>query len=544
MSERRSRRCDSMRGASRRKVLFGSSAALLLSSCGALDGFGEDELPPAGTVGKAAFIAPLSGPRASIGQIMRDAASLGGVVAGPLAEIEVIDGGDSDEMAVAAARRAVDGGAKMIAGPLFSGQSRAVAAAVGRGVPVVSLSNDAEIAGGNLFVFGVTADQSARTIFGFAATRGKARVGIVVPPGELGIRFIAAARVAAQGFGLTLGEPVVAGDTAGLIDRLRAASGGTMPDAVFLPVASGPFAAQAAALGGAGVQILGSNQWSTIEPWRTPGLRNAWFSAPDPIRFEAFALAFEEATGQTAGVVGGLAFDAAEMVRLLGRRAQQNAAGLTREAGFDGVVGPYRFLASGQCERGLAVLNVAEGHHDAHRRDLCVRRRAPDAGVTLVEMLVALALFALVGLASFTTLDTIVKARARTEGRLEAVSAIDRTLLLFGRDLAQAAAGTVRGDAGTVQVGPQERTLIWGLVDGAVVRQGADLLRDTTGPEQSLISGVATLRLRYLDAARMWHEAWPVEAADGGLIGVELILERSEASGTIRRIVALAGDGT
>ncbi len=292
---------------------------------------------------------------------MRGAASLGGIISGPLAEVEVVDGGDSDEMAVAAARRAVDGGAKIIAGPLFSGQSRAVAAAVGRNVPVVSLSNDADIAGGNLYVFGVTADQSARAIFGFAATRGLARIGIVVPPGELGVRFIAASRLAAQGFGVTLSEPVVAGDAANIAGRVAGASGGAMPDAVFLPVTSAPFAAQAEALAAAGTQILGSNQWSTIQPWRTPGLRGAWFSAPDPIRFEAFALALEERTGQQAGIVAGLAFDAAEMVRQLGRAAQQNAAGLTRTAGFDGVVGPYRFLSGGQCERGLAVLNVAAG---------------------------------------------------------------------------------------------------------------------------------------------------------------------------------------
>ena len=34
-------------------------------------------------------------------------------------------------------------------------------------------------------------------------------------------------------------------------------------------------------------------------------------------------------------------------------------------------------------------------------------RCATDAGITLVEMLVALAIFALVGVTSFTTLDTI-----------------------------------------------------------------------------------------------------------------------------------------
>jgi hypothetical protein len=45
----------------------------------------------------------------------------------------------------------------------------------------------------------------------------------------------------------------------------------------------------------------------------------------------------------------------------LGRIGQQNRAGLLREGGFDGVLGPYRFTESGQCDRALAVLGVQSG---------------------------------------------------------------------------------------------------------------------------------------------------------------------------------------
>ena len=45
-------------------------------------------------------------------------------------------------------------------------------------------------------------------------------------------------------------------------------------------------------------------------------------------------------------------------------------------------------------------------------------RAGSEAGFTLVEMLVALALFALVGLASFALLETVIRTRDRTEGRL------------------------------------------------------------------------------------------------------------------------------
>ena len=319
------------------------------------------DLPPPGTVGRAALLAPLSGPRSALGQIMLEAASLGGNPTGPTAEVEVRDAGETEESAVAAAQAAVAAGARMLLGPLFSGQSRAVAQAVGGGVPVVALTNDDAIAGGNLFVFGITPRQSARAVLGFASGRGVRRIAVVVPPGEFGARHMAAAQGVAPAFGIALSSPVVTESASGLADAVAAASGGTAPDGVYLPIVGGAFEAQAEALAAAGLQILGSDQWSAIEPFRVPALRGAWFAAPDPIRFEAFALALEERVEAEAGVVAGLAFDAVEMARLLGRLGLQDREGLLREAGFDGVLGPYRFLETGQCERGLAVLNVAEG---------------------------------------------------------------------------------------------------------------------------------------------------------------------------------------
>ncbi|WP_176559404.1 penicillin-binding protein activator [Rubellimicrobium roseum] len=347
--------------ASRRRVLRGLAAASVLPWVAACGRGGEPDLPPPGTVGKAALLAPLSGPSAALGQVMREAASLGGNPVGPMAEVEVLDAGTTDESAVAAARTALANGARMLIGPLFSGQSRAVAAAVGRDVPVVSLSNDSAIAGGNLFVFGLAPVQSAQAVLGFAAARGLRRVAVVVPPGEFGARSAAAAQAVAPSLGLALATPVVTDSAGGLVEAVTAASGGARPDAVYLPVVGRAFAGQAEALAGTGAQLLGSDQWSAIEPYRIPALRGAWFAAPDPIRFEAFALALEERVATEAGIVAGLAFDAVEMARLLGRLGQQDRDGLLREGGFDGVLGPYRFLPSGQCERALAVLNVAEG---------------------------------------------------------------------------------------------------------------------------------------------------------------------------------------
>lgn len=292
---------------------------------------------------------------------MTAAASLGGNPTGAGAEVAIVDAGSDDATAVAAANAAVASGAQMILGPLFSGQSRAVAAAVGRNIPVVSLSNDSSIAGGNLFVFGITPQQSAKSILGFAATRGKRNIAVVVPPGAFGALSGAAAISVAASLGVTMPAPVTSSSVTGLVAQLKAANGGAVPDAVYLPVVGGPFEAQAAALNEAGIQLLGSEQWAAITPYRIAGLQGGWFAAPDPVRFEAFATAVESQAESEAGVLAGLAFDAVEMARILGRLGKQNRKGLLRDAGFDGVLGPYRFQNSGQCERGLAILSVARG---------------------------------------------------------------------------------------------------------------------------------------------------------------------------------------
>lgn len=64
--------------------------------------------------------------------------------------------------------------------------------------------------------------------------------------------------------------------------------------------------------------------------------------------------------------------------------------------------------------------------------------RAGQSGVTLIEMLVALSVFSLIGIASFSMLDTVVRTDRQTAGRLEQYSEIDLALRLFEADVLRA----------------------------------------------------------------------------------------------------------
>lgn len=341
---------------SRRRFLGQTSAFAALAGlagCASLDGLAEIGSSTEGP-GKSAILLPLTGEQAQLGKRLEAAVRLGG---GPGIGIDVRDSGSSPDTAVIAAKAAADNGARMLIGPVFSAQTRAVAEAVD--LPVITLSNDTTLAGRNTFVFGVTPAQSARAVFALAGQRNIREIAIVAPPGPLGARSAAEAAPIARALGIALRPPVITDNPSAILAELEA--GGGIPDGVYLPSAGASLVPFAEVLGGQDTQILGSTQWSARDLEGVRALRGAWFAAPDPLRFAAFTKAYEEQTGQPAGIIAGLAYDGAELMRVLGQSGKQTRRGLTRDESFTGVLGPYRFLTSGLVERGLAVLEVGAG---------------------------------------------------------------------------------------------------------------------------------------------------------------------------------------
>lgn len=170
--------------------------------------------------------------------------------------------------------------------------------------------------------------------------------------------------------------------------------------------------------------------------------------------------------------------------------------------------------------------------------------RGAEAGLTLVEMLVALALFALVGLASFGVLDAVIRTRDRTEGRLEAVAALDRALLLWSRDLGQSDPGSQAIAKGVLSFGLGAAggplTMSYALADGALARAAGP---PGAGIEQRLAHGIAGLAWRALDREGGWHDAWPPATGAAPLAGIEMRLTLEEGrdgeAPTVLRLVEL-----
>ena len=166
--------------------------------------------------------------------------------------------------------------------------------------------------------------------------------------------------------------------------------------------------------------------------------------------------------------------------------------------------------------------------------------RDSEAGLTLVEMLVALVLFALVGIASFTTLDAIIRTRDRTEGRLEAIARIDRALRLFSRDVMQSAPQDIAlGDDGLVLSGAGGRILTWRGGTGVVLRQ---VQAPGAGPgmQQNLLEDIAGLRLRVLDDKQTWFDIWPPADTEADARAVEMTIDLGDGRGSLVRLAETA----
>ena len=123
-------------------------------------------IPPPGVepVIRVGLLLPLSGPHAELGKSLLNAAQLALFdVAGQGFALLPVDTQGTAPGAAAAARRALDGGARLILGPVFAPSVAAVAPiARAGGVKVVSFSNDRAVAGNGVYVMGFTPETQIR----------------------------------------------------------------------------------------------------------------------------------------------------------------------------------------------------------------------------------------------------------------------------------------------------------------------------------------------------------------------------------------------
>ena len=369
----------------------------------------EDEIaePPLIKVG---LLLPLSGARADVGQAMLNAAQLALFdLASDQFALVVRDTRGTPEGAAAAAEQVLAEEAALILGPLFSTSADAVKPiAEEAAVPMITFSNNTAIAGPQSFVMGVTPSTQVNRVVDYAASQGLSRFAVLAPENAYGQLVVQALQEAVFRNGVELSRVVfydpqstdISAEVQVLADfsQRRAAAEaqrrdlegrsdeaaqralqrlqgvetvGLLPfDAILLPSSGQQLLSVAPLLAyydvdQTEVRFLGTALWEDPQLLNEPTLQGGWFPAPPPTLWNTFRQRYQESFGNLPPRVASLGYDAVALAAVLEQRGSAEGAFLpytnetiTQSLGFAGIDGIFRFLATGEVQRGLAVLEI------------------------------------------------------------------------------------------------------------------------------------------------------------------------------------------
>ena len=356
--------------------------AAVLSACVPTTGPATGPAQGSGGTVQVALLVPSGSGQAQdelFGSNLENAARLAMAdLSGVKIDLRVYKTGGSPAQASALAKQAVDEGAQVILGPFYSEEANAAGVAVANsGVNVLAFSNNAAIAGGNVFVLGQTFDNTARRLATYAVRNGKSKILIVHDrnvAGEVGKSAIERGVSAAGGsvVGVTsyeFSQNGIVQAATGIVGTARS-SGAT---ALFLTADTAgalPLLSQLLVDNGidrASTQFIGLTRWD-IPPatLALPGVQGGWFALPDPGLYAQYQSRYQGAFGEGPHPISGLAYDGIAAIGALmksGMSGPVSKAALTQGSGFVGVNGIFRLRADGTNERGLAIARISGGQY-------------------------------------------------------------------------------------------------------------------------------------------------------------------------------------
>jgi branched-chain amino acid transport system substrate-binding protein len=355
---------------------------------------------------KVAILLPLSGPNAAIGHALLNAAQMALYDIGDDSFVLLPrDTEETPDGAAGAARNALEAGARLILGPLFSASISPVATlAQAAGVNVVAFSNDARAGGPGVYIMGFLPGTQVERVVSFAHGKGLTRFAALLPDNAYGQTVGDQLHQSVQAAGDQIVD-VETYDAVGkdatnavrqlahydahhaaidaqiklLKDKKDAASKQTLQkleadeaaaplpfDAVMLPDGGERLLAIAPLLpyydvDTSRVKLLGSGQWDDPRLGKEPALVGGWYAAADPQTRADFEQRYATLYGAKPPLVATIAYDATALAATLARApngADFGSQALTNPNGFSGLTGIFRFRGDGLVERNLAILEV------------------------------------------------------------------------------------------------------------------------------------------------------------------------------------------
>ncbi len=316
---------------------------------------------------RIALLVPLTGTNAGVGQSLANATQL--ALLDTRNERLRVTTYDTNTGAAAAAQKAIADGNKLILGPLLAADVRAVMpVARGAGIPVISFSNDASVAGNGAYLMGNLPTQSIGRVVDYAYSQGVTTFAGLVPNGLYGERASTAFLRAVEADG-------------GKVVSLQVYAQATLATAISKLGQAGPYQALLVAdnsgsasgvvalvrrTGGGGAHILGTDQWNLDAALAAKAsLNGAWFaSVPDHL-YHQYAAKYRARFGVAPYRLSSMGYDAVLLtIRIardwpIGRPFPE--ARLRDPDGFAGLDGAFRFGRDGTAERALEVQEIRGG---------------------------------------------------------------------------------------------------------------------------------------------------------------------------------------
>lgn len=287
-------------------------------------------------------------------------------------ELVIKDTGGTPAGAISATQMAINEGAAMVLGPVFSSSvtsARSIITKTQR--PLIGFSSDPTAAGPDGYLISFLPDQIVTRSVDYAVSQGRRNFAAILPSGAYGILVERQLQTSIRASGATLlaitkyeyNSESLKTAIEGLVESAKQA------DVLFIPDGGGSPRAILRMLKSKGVDlsqkmIIGTGQWRTAE-LKAPELQGAMFADMDQARFEVFKQRYVQKYGSEPTVNAALGYDAVLLVGgLLKEKPGQQItrAEIERSQGFIGASGVFRFLPSGLNQRGLAMFQIQDGN--------------------------------------------------------------------------------------------------------------------------------------------------------------------------------------
>ncbi|TZG28677.1 penicillin-binding protein activator [Sphingomonas montanisoli] len=316
---------------------------------------------------RVAVLVPLSGPNASVGQSIANAASMA-LIDTSNRSIRLTTY-DTATGAAAAAKRALADGNRLFLGPLLSQDVAAVAAeARNASVPVVAYSNDTSVVGDGVYLMGFSPNQSVDRVVRYAKGRGITKFAALVPAGVYGRNASTAMIRAVESAGGSLVAMKSYDRSPKSLGVAVAQLGKGQPYDAVLVADNARIATQAVPLvrkaTSPQARVMGTELWQAESGLLTsPILAGSWFASVSDKRYRQLAVGYKRQFGRAPFRLASLGYDSMLLViKATGswKVGDRFPANMLRDPdGFVGVDGAFRFGPTGIAERALEVQELS-----------------------------------------------------------------------------------------------------------------------------------------------------------------------------------------